>query len=78
MKSKSLILFLAIIMLISVFAYIAFFGLNIGKYEIVPAKDLIKLGLDLRGGVTVLLEAKDKPDDPVNDEKMARAVATIR
>jgi len=36
------------------------------------------LGLDLRGGVTVLLEAKDKPDDPVNDEKMARAVATIR
>ncbi|HQL35664.1 MAG TPA: protein translocase subunit SecD, partial [Bacillota bacterium] len=36
------------------------------------------LGLDLRGGVTVLLEAKDKPDDPINDEKMARAVATIR
>jgi len=78
MKSKSLILFLAIVLLISFFAYIAFFGLNIGKYEIVPAKDLIKLGLDLRGGVTVLLEAKDKPDDPVNDEKMARAVATIR
>ena len=78
MKSKSLILFLAIVLIISFFAYIAFFGLNIGKYEIVPAKDLIKLGLDLRGGVTVLLEAKDKPDDPVNDEKMARAVATIR
>ena len=78
MKSKSLILFLAIVLIISFFAYIAFFVLNIGKYEIVPAKDLIKLGLDLRGGVTVLLEAKDKPDDPVNDEKMARAVATIR
>ncbi len=78
MKSKSLILFLAIVLLISFFTYIAFFGLNIGKYEIVPVKDLIKLGLDLRGGVTVLLEAKDKPDDPVNDEKMARAVATIR
>ncbi|HOS69612.1 MAG TPA: protein translocase subunit SecD [Bacillota bacterium] len=78
MKSKSLILFLAIVLIISFFAYIAFFGLNIGKYEIVPAKDLIKLGLDLRGGVTVLLEAKDKPDDPINDEKMARAVATIR
>ncbi|MDD3704722.1 MAG: protein translocase subunit SecD [Clostridiaceae bacterium] len=78
MKSKSLILFLAIVLLISFFAYIAFFGLNIGKYEIVPATDLIKLGLDLRGGVTVLLEAKDKPDDPVNDEKMERAVATLR
>ncbi|MEA4847006.1 MAG: protein translocase subunit SecD [Clostridiaceae bacterium] len=39
---------------------------------------MIKLGLDLRGGATVLLEAKDKPDDPVSDEKMTRAVATIR
>jgi preprotein translocase subunit SecD len=28
--------------------------------------------------VTVLLEAKDNPKDPVNDEKMARAVATLR
>lgn len=78
MKSKSLALFLAIVLLISFFTYIAFFGLNIGKYEIVPVKDLIKLGLDLRGGVTVLLEAKDNPEDPVNDEKMGRAVATIR
>lgn len=78
MKSKSLILFLAIVLLISFFAYMAFFGLNVGKYEILPATDLIKLGLDLRGGVTVLLEAKDRPDDPVNDEKMARAVATLR
>jgi preprotein translocase subunit SecD len=60
------------------FAYIAFFGLNIGKYEILPVQKMIKLGLDLRGGATVLLEAKDNPNDPVNDEKMTRAVATIR
>lgn len=78
MKSKSLIAFLAIVLLISLFAYIAFYGLNIGKYEILPASKLIKLGLDLRGGATVLLEAKDDPNDPVNDEKMARAVATLR
>jgi len=78
MKSKSLIIFLAIILLISFFAYIAFYGLNIGKYEIVPVQKLVKLGLDLRGGVTVLLEAKDNPNDPVDDEKMTRAVATIR
>jgi len=78
MKSKSLIIFLAIILLISFFAYIAVYGLNIGKYEIVPVKNLIKLGLDLRGGATVLLQAKDNPNDPVNDEKMSRAVATIR
>jgi hypothetical protein len=40
MKSKSLITFLAIILLISLFAYIAFFGLNIGKYEILPRSKL--------------------------------------
>lgn len=78
MKSKNLIVFLAIILLISFFAYIAVYGLNIGKYEILPVKNLIKLGLDLRGGATVLLQAKDNPSDPVNDEKMTRAIATIR
>ncbi len=78
MKSKSLVVFVALVLLISLFAYIAFYGLNIGKYEILPVQKMIKLGLDLRGGATVLLEAKDNPNDPVNDEKMTRAVATIR
>lgn len=78
MKSKSLIVFFAIVLLISFFAYTAVYGLNIGKYEILPVKNLIKLGLDLRGGATVLLQAKDNPNDPINDEKMTRAVATIR
>ncbi|MGE5678696.1 MAG: preprotein translocase subunit SecD, partial [Pseudomonadota bacterium] len=78
MKSKSVIIFLAIILLISLFAYIAVSGLTIGKYEIVPVKNLIKLGLDLRGGATVLLQAKDNPNDPLTDEKMQRAIATIR
>lgn len=78
MKAKNLIVFLAIILLISFFAYIAVYGLNIGKYEILPVKKLIRLGLDLRGGATVLLEAKDNANDPVNEEKMERAIATIR
>ncbi|MGE5631632.1 MAG: protein translocase subunit SecD [Caulobacteraceae bacterium] len=78
MKAKNLSLFLAIILLVSFFAYIAAYGLNIGKYEILPVKKQIKLGLDLRGGATVLLEAKDNPNDPVTDEKMERAIATIR
>jgi len=78
MKSKSLLVFAALVLLISLFAYIAFYGLNIGKYEILPVQKMIKLGLDLRGGATVLLEAKDNPNDPITDEKMTRAVATIR
>ena len=78
MKTKSLSIFLAIVVLISVIAYIAMFGINIGKTQIVPVQKLIKLGLDLRGGASVTLEAKDDPNDPVNKEKIDRAIATIR
>lgn len=78
MKSKNIAIFMAIVLLIAFAAYITAFGLPLGKYEIVPVKSLIKLGLDLRGGATVLLQAKDNPSDPLNDEKMERAVVTIR
>ena len=43
-----------------------------------PMKEGITLGLDLRGGVYVVLEAQDTESDPINDEKMSRAIATIR
>ncbi len=78
MKSKNLAIFMVIVLLIAFTAYLAAFGLPLGKYDIVPIKDVIKLGLDLRGGATVLLQAKDDPADPLTDEKMERAVATIR
>lgn len=78
MKSKNIAIFMAIVLLIAFAAYITAFGLPLGKYEVVPVKSLIKLGLDLRGGATVLLQAKDNPNDPLNDEKMERAVVTIR
>lgn len=78
MNSKNMIKFTAIVILIAVIAYVASFGINIGKYEVLPVKNLIKLGLDLRGGADVVLEAQGTPDDPITDEKMERAVATIR
>lgn len=78
MKSKSLGIFTVLVLLIAFAAYVAAFGLSLGNYNIVPIKEVIKLGLDLRGGATVLLQAKDEPTDPLNDEKMERAVATIR
>ncbi|OGO76892.1 MAG: protein-export membrane protein SecD [Clostridiales bacterium GWB2_37_7] len=78
MKSKNLAIFMVIVLLIALTAYIAVLGLPMGNYSIVPIKDVIKLGLDLRGGATVLLQAKDDPADPLTDEKMERAVATIR
>jgi len=78
MKSKNLAVFTVIVLLIAFAAYVAAYGLPLGNYSIVPIKNAIKLGLDLRGGATVLLQAKDDPNDPLNDEKMERAVATIR
>ncbi len=36
-----------------------------------------RLGLDLRGGVHVVLDAIDTPDQPVTDEKMERAIAVL-
>ena len=78
MNSKGILKFLGATVLIFALAYIAIFGLNLGRYEVVPVKNLIRLGLDLRGGATVLLEAQDTPNDKVTDEKMERAIATIR
>ena len=78
MKSRSIVKFTAIMLLIAFLAYLSAFGMPLGNYSIVPIKDNIKLGLDLRGGATVVLEAKDDPADPVTVEKMDRAVATLR
>lgn len=78
MNSKNVVKFIAIVVLIGIIAYTAVYGMNLGKYEIIPVKSLIKLGLDLRGGAEVVLEAQGTSDDPITDEKMERAVATIR
>lgn len=78
MKTKNLAMFMVIVLLIGFAAYVTAFGLPLGSYSIVPVKDVIRLGLDLRGGATVLLEAKDDPNDKLTPEKMERAVATIR
>lgn len=78
MNSKNIVKFLAIVILIGILGYVAAYGLQLGKYEIIPVKNLIKLGLDLRGGAEVVLEAQDNPDDPITDEKIERAIATIR
>lgn len=78
MNSKNTVKFIAVVLLIGIIAYITSFGVSVGKYEVLPVKKLIKLGLDLRGGADVVLEAQGTPEDPVTDEKMERAVATIR
>ncbi|MPW24561.1 protein translocase subunit SecD [Alkalibaculum sp. M08DMB] len=78
MKLKNALIFCMVLTLIFASGLVMFNGLSIGKYEVVPISEAINYGLDLTGGVYVVLEAQDSPDDPVTDEKIDRAIATIR
>ncbi|QQY80854.1 protein translocase subunit SecD [Keratinibaculum paraultunense] len=51
-------LFILIIAIVALFSYTAINGIEIGKFKITSVKDSIDLGLDLAGGVCVILEAK--------------------
>lgn len=59
MKKKSAVNMIVIIVLIVAFGALAIFGLNIGALEIKPLFEGIPQGLDLRGGVSAVYEAKD-------------------
>lgn len=77
-KTKSFIKIAAIVIVAAILAYATLYGFQIAGYKIIPIKESIKLGLDLRGGVSVLLEAKPKPGEKVTDEKMTGAENVIR
>lgn len=74
MRSKGFIKFFSVIVLAAIVAYVAFFGVNAGKYSISPVQKDIRLGLDLRGGVYVLEEAQGS----VTQDTMNKAIAVIR
>ncbi len=57
MKVSGLIVFILIFLLAVGGVFTAVNGLNIGNMEIVPVRDSINQGLDLRGGVFVVFEA---------------------
>lgn len=78
MNIKRLIIFVAVVLGIGSLAYALSLGASLGGYDIIPVKDAIKYGLDLRGGVYVVLEAKPSEGKGVSSETLDRAVATIR
>lgn len=78
MKSKNILVFCLVLIVVLAAGFAMFNGVSFGRYELMPVSEAINYGLDLTGGVYVVLEAKDTPDDPVNDEKIDRAIATIR
>ncbi|NLZ51935.1 MAG: protein translocase subunit SecD [Thermoanaerobacteraceae bacterium] len=77
-KTQSLIKIVAIVVATAVLAYASLYGFQIAGYKIIPIKGAIKLGLDLRGGVSILLEAKPKQGENITDEKMTGAENVIR
>lgn len=58
MNMKKTLLFVLIIVIVGLASYTALYGVDIGKMKITNMKDSIDLGLDLAGGVYVILEAE--------------------
>lgn len=70
MKKNNAIFFVASAVLIIFFACIMSFGLTVGDYQVKPIGSTLKYGLDLKGGVSIIEEAKDKN---VSKDTMERA-----
>jgi preprotein translocase subunit SecD len=63
MKKRSAVNFIVSTLIIIFAAYILLFGLVLGDYQIKPIKNVLKLGLDLKGGVYIEEEIVDKNVD---------------
>ncbi|MDD3307011.1 MAG: protein translocase subunit SecD [Acetobacterium sp.] len=77
-KTKSGILLILITLFIALVGYVLFSGVSVGVYDIGNVSNNINYGLDLTGGVNVVLEAEATDDDPVTAEKVESAMLTIR
>lgn len=76
-RTKSILKIVAVVIVAAFLAYSLLVGFQVAGYKVVPIKKAIKLGLDLQGGVSVLLEAKPKPGETVTAEKMNGAKEVI-
>ena len=75
MKGKSIIKLVSVLLLIGILSYVAIFGLTIGSWEILPASQGIKYGLDIAGGSVITYEADA---DSVSNEEADTVVSILR
>jgi preprotein translocase subunit SecD len=73
-KSKSTVLFLTSLIVIAFLAYCSTKGLVIGDYQIRPFSETIKRGLDLKGGISVVMEIQQ---DKVSTEERERTIELL-
>lgn len=77
-KTKSGMLLILITLFIALVGYVLFSGVSVGVYDIGNVGNNINYGLDLTGGVNVVLEAQATDDEAVTAEKIESAMLTIR
>lgn len=58
MKTKSTIIFAIVLLLVGLVSFVGIFGVSVGNFTINPFSEDIEKGLDLQGGVYVVLEAQ--------------------
>jgi preprotein translocase subunit SecD len=78
MKRSTSILWLAgMVAGIIVFSLLGIYGLPVGRYDVLPLSQSVSQGLDLRGGVYAVYEAKDPKQSNLVD-KMNGAILIMR
>lgn len=75
MKSRAIAYLSLIVIVVAVTGYV-FARPNPISHE--PLYKYIKLGLDLKGGTHVVLEAQATPENPITEEAMRQAVSIVR
>ena len=82
MKDKRVLKLAAVLVIVACCYLVFIFGLPMSKiagvYDLEPMKDTINYGLDLTGGVNVVLEASESDGSKVSEETLDKAVETIR
>lgn len=75
---KSIIQLMIVMLLIFGAGYVLFVGVNVGIYNVGNIGNNINYGLDLTGGVNVVLEAESTDEQAVTSDEISSAMATIR
>lgn len=78
MKNKNYVILGLVVLLVILASYTSLNGLNIGNFKIPSSKEEIDLGLDLAGGVYVVLEAQTDEKGKELAKKMEQTKAIIR
>lgn len=73
-KSKSTLIFTAVVIVIGILAYLSVYGATIGGYRIKSFSETINKGLDLQGGVSMLEEIQG---DNVDQKTIDRTIELI-